>query len=108
MIGAGRQILDFATMGDRLYMAAEEAGLFVSDDSGDNWAHIFVDSTDTDPSNRRNVVHALNVLGDTLRVGTDSGFVSLFMDPIGLIDSTRSYVFLETDSSSTLLMKKWT
>jgi len=105
VIGADRRIFDFAAMGDRLYMAAEEAGLYVSADTGMSWDHIFVDSSNIDPANRRNVVFALSALGDTLRIGTDSGLVQLFMEPTGVIDSSRNFVFPESDSSSTRVIR---
>ncbi|MEW6050066.1 MAG: hypothetical protein AB1644_03270 [Candidatus Zixiibacteriota bacterium] len=99
VVGTGRQILDFAVMRDRLYMAAEEAGLFVSLDTGKTWQHIFVDSADTTPADRRNVVRALDVLADTLRAGGDSGLVTLYLSPTGSIDSSMFHVFPENLSS---------
>ncbi len=90
--GANR-IWGFDNIGERLYMAAESAGLFVSNDSGLSWTRIFVDSSDITPANRRNAVFSLESIGDTLRVGTDSGLVQLFLDTSGLIDSSRFYVF---------------
>jgi hypothetical protein len=88
-----RLIEDFAPIRNRLYMAAGVAGLFVSSDTGATWSHLFVDSTDTTSANRRNAVHALSPLGDTLRVGTDSGLVSLYLDTSGAVDSSAKYVF---------------
>lgn len=98
-------ISDFAVMGERLYMAAEEAGLFVSVDSGETWSHMYVDSSDTTSDNRRNVVHALNALADTLRVGTDSGLVMLYLDSTGQIDSSRFHVFPEGVTSSAKVIR---
>jgi len=105
VIGDNRRISEFAMMNGRMYMAAEEAGLFVSIDTGQTWEHIFVDSTDITAANRRNVVHAVCPLGDTLRVGTDSGLVTLYMDPTGQIDSSWFYVFEESVTSSTKIVK---
>ena len=85
----------FTAIGERLYMAAEEAGLFVSADTGQSWSRIFVDSSNITSANRRNAVFALEGVGDTLRVGTDSGLVQLFLDPNGMIDSSRFFVFGE-------------
>ncbi|MCK4632429.1 MAG: hypothetical protein KAT79_04110, partial [candidate division Zixibacteria bacterium] len=85
-------------------LAAEEAGLFVSADTGLNWTHMWVDASDTTATNRRNVVHALHAYHDTLRVGTDSGLVTLYLDPSGAIDSSFNNVFLEDDSSSTVVV----
>jgi len=102
VIGANRKISDFELIGSRLYMAAEEAGLFVSDDNGTTWNHLWVDLADTSGANRRNFVNALDATGDTLRVGTDSGLVSIYFDPTGAVDSVYSYPpFNEDDSSST-------
>lgn len=101
VVGANRTITDFTLMGDRLYLAGEEAGLFVSSDTGASWSHIFVDSSDMTSANRRNVVHSLANWGDTLLVGTDSGLVQLFMNGSGVIDSSRFHVFDEGAFSST-------
>lgn len=103
--GLNRRIHDFAVMGDRLYMAAEEAGLFVSPDAGVTWEHIFVDSSDMNPGNGFNVVWALNAWGDTLRVGTNSGLVNLYMDPTGVINSTWQYAFVEDDTCSSQVIR---
>ncbi|HWR84232.1 MAG TPA: FlgD immunoglobulin-like domain containing protein, partial [Candidatus Deferrimicrobium sp.] len=105
VIGPNRQITEFATIRERLYLAAEEAGVFVSQDSGSTWQHIFVDSSDTTSDNRRNIVHSLSALADTLRVGTDSGLVTLYFDSLGGVDSSRFHVFLENIRSSTMVMR---
>ncbi|MCH7689801.1 MAG: hypothetical protein IIA17_01990 [candidate division Zixibacteria bacterium] len=103
--GNSNRIYDFAVIGERLYLAAEEAGLLVSLDSGLNWSAVVVDTPDVSQGNRRNVVYALNAEADTLRLGTDSGLVQLFMDPSGVVDSTRFYVFTEDDNSSARVSK---
>ncbi|MFQ5453061.1 MAG: hypothetical protein ACE5D6_02605, partial [Candidatus Zixiibacteriota bacterium] len=105
IIGINKKISDFAVIQNRLYLAAEEAGLYVSNDTGMTWMHIFVDSSDITSANRRNIVHALNGWGDTLQVGTDSGLVQLFLSPGGLIDSSRFYVFDEGAFSSTKVIR---
>ncbi len=102
--GPNQKISDFAVIGGRLYVAAEELGLYVSADTGVSWMYIAVDTNDT-PANRRNVVHALDALADTLRVGTDSGLVTLYLDALGDIDSSRFYVFPEDDSSSAQVIR---
>lgn len=105
VIGPNRRILDFAVIRERLYMAAEEAGLFVSTDTGETWTKIYIDTLDTTLVNRRNVVHALNALADTLRVGTDSGYVALYLDSAGQIDSTYFHVFSDGPSSSAKVIR---
>jgi hypothetical protein len=94
-------INDFAIMNDRIYMSAGNAGLFVSNDTGNSWNHIFVDSSVITPSNLRNNINTVFAKGDTLLVGTDSGLVHLFMNINGLVDSSRYLVFMEDGSSST-------
>ncbi len=100
VIGLNRTIHSFASINQRLYLAGEEGGLFVSVDTGLTWTHIYVDSSNITPANRRNVVFALESSYDTLRVGTDSGLVTLFLSPTGLIDSSRYAVFPEGAFSS--------
>ncbi len=95
VIGADRKISEIISMKDRLYLAGETAGLFVSNDTGLTWSHIWVDSSDTSVNNVRNTVHALNALDDTLRVGTDSGLVTLYMNEFGEIQSHWYDVFTE-------------
>ena len=106
VIGENRKISEITSMRDRLYLAGESAGLFVSDDTGLTWTHIWVDSSDISANNGRNIVHAFDVLGDTLRVGTDSGLVTLYMNEIGEIQSFWYDVFSERpDLSSTQVIK---
>ncbi|MEE8404959.1 MAG: hypothetical protein V3S17_06175 [candidate division Zixibacteria bacterium] len=100
LAGNSNRIYDFAVIGERLYLAAEEAGLLVSLDSGLSWSAVVVDTPDVSQGNRRNVVYALNAEADTLRLGTDSGLVQLFMNPAGVVDSSRFYVFTEDANSS--------
>lgn len=103
--GNSNRIYDFAVIGERLYLAAEEAGLLVSQDSGLSWSTVVIDTPDISLGNRRNVVYALDAQADTLRLGTDSGLVQLFMDPAGALDSSRFYVFTEDANSSARVTK---
>ncbi|MBU8934227.1 MAG: hypothetical protein KOO62_09500 [candidate division Zixibacteria bacterium] len=96
VIGENRKISGMTSMRSRLYLAAETAGLFVSIDTGQSWSHIWVDSSDTSTANKRNVVHDFDVLSDTLRIGTDSGLVTWYMDSAGTIESYRYDVFVES------------
>ena len=91
--GTDRRIVDFASIGNRLYLAAQQSGLYESSDTGATWSHLWVDPADTTSSNLRNSVYALYALGDTLRIGTDSGLVTWDLNPAGQVDSARFYVF---------------
>lgn len=103
--GSDSTISDFAVMDNRLYMAAEQAGLFVSPDNGDNWTHIFVDSSDTSTSNGRNTVHALEAYSDTLLIGTDSGLVTWHLDAAGELLGSHYNVIPDTDSSGARVVR---
>ena len=100
VVGSNRVIKDFATIRERTFMAAEEAGYFISNDTGTTWAHQFVDSTNTTTANRRNVVTALATYEDVLLLGTDSGTVFYFFDSLGAVDSVTAHVFPESFESS--------
>ncbi len=89
-LGVGRTITDFATMGDRIYAAVENAGLYVSTDSGQFWQAVPLSWS---------VVNALDVLEDTLFVGTDSGLVNLTMNPSGDVVNVDLTYFGDTDST---------
>lgn len=104
-VGANRTISDFAVVSGRLYLAGQEAGLHVSTDTGTSWTKVPIDLADTTLTNKRNVVHALASLGDTLWVGTDSGLVTLFLDPVGAIDSSRFHVFAESATSGARVIR---
>jgi hypothetical protein len=104
-VGANRTISDFARIGNRLYLAGQEAGLYVSSDTGTSWTKLPIDLADTTLTNKRNVVHALASLGDTLWVGTDSGLVTLFLGPAGAIDSSRFHVFAESATSGARVIR---
>jgi len=103
--GLNRRVLDFAVMNDRLYLAAEAAGLYVSSDTGSTWEHIFVDSSDVSPGNGFNTVNALNAWGDTLRIGTNSGLANLYMTATGTIDSAIYYSFPEDAVNSSQVIR---
>ncbi len=109
--GANQYIQDFASVRNRLYMAAQEAGLFVSGDTGRSWTHIQIDTAGPgndafgSPLNRRNIVHALCSSFDTLWVGTDSGLVTYFFDSAGNVDSSRNKVFTEDLFSSAKVVR---
>ena len=92
-------ITGFATIGERLYMAAQDAGLFVSEDTGMTWEKILIDSIEV--TSLRNTVNAVFSLDDLLLVGTDTGLASLYCDTGGAIDSVLFHVFAEHDSSAT-------
>lgn len=97
--GLNRRVVDFAGIRNRLYLAAQNAGLFVSSDTGATWTHLWVDQADTTILNLRNNTYALLAIGDTLRIGTDSGLVTWFLDSTGVVDSSRNYVFPDNSFS---------
>jgi FlgD Ig-like domain len=103
--GPNTRISDFAVIRERIYMAAQTAGLFMSVDSGSNWTQLYVDSANLSPLNGWNTVNALDPLGDTLRIGTDSGLVTIYMDPAGVYLSMRKLSFPENGSSSTKVVQ---
>jgi FlgD Ig-like domain len=103
--GPNTKISDFAVISERIYMAAQTAGLFVSADSGDNWTQLYVDSANQSLFNGWNTVNALDPLGDTLRIGTDSGLVTIYMDASGVFQSLRKLSFPENGSSSTKVVQ---
>ncbi len=98
-IGTDRVINDFELMNGRLYAAAQNSGLLVSPDTGQTWAQIWPDNTQVEGA-AINVVWAVHALADTLRVGTDTGLVTLYMDPTGVIDSSRVDVFTDNPNIS--------
>jgi hypothetical protein len=103
LTGAGKTVSDFATMRNRLYMAAQQAGMYVSTDTGANWTPLLIDSLA--PTRATNVVNAFDVWGDTLRVGTDSGLVLIAMDSLGNFQSRTHFGFAESDSSSRRIIR---
>ena len=96
VIGADKQISGFTVFGDRLYMAAQTAGLFVSVDSGQNWTGIPLDTLFASPALQ--AVNAVNYLEDTLYLGTDSGLVELTMDGSGVITTATHYPIVDSDT----------
>ncbi len=98
--GANHDVSSMTMMGDRMYLAAQESGLFVSNDTGTTWSHLWVDSTDTSSANGRNIAWGLEALGDTLHIGTDSGLVRWYLDPAGAIDSSLYEVFVDDPTNS--------
>ncbi|MCP4684764.1 MAG: hypothetical protein GY867_04875 [bacterium] len=103
VVGLGRDIREFARVDDRLYMAATEAGLFVSSDSGRSWDHISLDTIVG--GSLTNHVNAVSVVEDSLLVGTDSGFVALQLDVSGNVLDFNHTTFTEDDTSSSRVVK---
>jgi hypothetical protein len=102
-IGLGKMIRDFAVIRGRMYMAAEKAAIFVSTDSGSNWAQLLIDSLS--PGRATNTANAFDVSGDTLRVGTDSGLVLIAMDSLGNFTARDHVDFAESGSSSRRIVR---
>lgn len=103
LTGANRRIYDFLTVSDRLYMAAEWSGLLMSLDSGQSWSPILIDTTDS--LSGHNIVYSLDMVEDTMLIGTDTGLVELVMDNTGAILDTRFEDFEDTDSSSARIIE---
>ena len=101
--GSNRQITGFLHAFDRLYLSAEQAGLWVSEDSGQSWSGILIDSADTNSA--LNHVNAVDVLDDTLLVATDSGLIELEFTPDGTITDTRHRAFADSDTSGARIVK---
>lgn len=94
-------ISDFTSIGERLYMAAQENGLVSSLDTGLTWERILIDSAN--PSglhNNVNSVFAVTEREGLLAVGTDTGLALLYLDQAGAIDSQEFHAFPEYDSTS--------
>ena len=102
-VGERKMIRDFAVMRNRVYMAAENAGLFVSLDSGGTWTRLLIDSTFA--TRATNSINAFDVSGDTLRVGTDSGLVLVAMDSLGNFTGRTHIDFAESATSSRRIIK---
>lgn len=96
--GAGETISDFVAVRNRLYMAAQQSGLYVSTDTGSTWSHLLIDSLN--PGSSINTVNALDVWMDTLRVGTDSGLLLIAADSVGTFLNLKHVPFAEDDSTS--------
>jgi hypothetical protein len=105
IIGSDKYAVDFAAIDHHLFLAAYEAGLFYSADTGRNWDKIYVDSSDTSSANRRNVINSIAADSNKLWLGTDLGLVLLYMSNPGVIDSSQNTVFADTDSTGAIISK---
>jgi hypothetical protein len=94
----GAPVSDFVAVRNRLYLAAQRWGLYVSSDTGATWSNMLINSADT--LNAINAVNALDIWMDTLRVGTDSGLVLIAMDSVGTFLNMKHVPFAEDDSTS--------
>jgi hypothetical protein len=103
VVGANRVISGFEFHNDRLFMAAHTAGLLVSDDTGQTWERILIDSASAEAA--INTVNSVSSYADTLLVGTDSGLVELWFDGSGYIIDSRHTYFPESDSSSSRVIR---
>ncbi len=93
LIGENRYPVAFDTIGQNLFMAAYEGGLYRSSDSGDTWQKMYVDTLDTTAANRRNVINTIAADSSILWAGTDSGVVMLYVSDSGTIDSSSNFDF---------------
>ena len=97
--GDNRFPLEFASIGYHLFMAAYEAGLYMSSDTGDTWNKIYTDTLDSTLADGRNIVSSIASDSFDLWIGTDSGIVRMQFDSAGSIISRQNFVFPERDSS---------
>ena len=99
LIGPKKYPVEFAAVGPNLFMAAYEAGLYMTPDTGHVWQKVYVDTLDTTLVNGRSIVHSVAADSSNLWVSTDSGLVKLFLDNLGLVDSFRYFPFADSDTT---------
>ena len=95
VVGPGRYAEEFAEIGYHIFMAAREAGLYMSSDTGNNWQKVYLDAADTTLLNGRNIINSVVADSNNLWIGTDSGVVLAYVNDLGGIDSTSFMVFAE-------------
>lgn len=83
VVGENRKVVDLTNMDGRLYLAGEQAGLFVSNDTGQTWQQLLYDSVNA--SSAVNAANAVYPYHDSLLVGTDTGLVFYRLDGTGVI-----------------------
>jgi len=103
LTGADSIVSDLAIVDGRVYAAAQQAGLFVSADSGLTWSPVPLDDWYSDEALL--TANALAVLDDTLLVGTDSGLVALTLDAGGAIIDAAHQPFFDTDTTSAKIVR---
>lgn len=97
--GSRKYAVEFAAVGSHLFMAALDAGLYVSSDTGQNWQKVYLDSADTTLDNGRNVINSIAADSSNLWIGTDSGVVLAYISDLGAVDSTKYTVFDDAANS---------
>ena len=102
-VGANSIVSDFATINGRVYAASQQAGLFVSTDSGMIWSQVPLDTWYSDQNLL--TANALEVFDDTLLVGTDSGLIALTLDAGGAITDAAHQPFYDTDTTSAKIIR---
>ncbi|UCD16444.1 MAG: hypothetical protein JSV44_08230, partial [Candidatus Zixiibacteriota bacterium] len=92
---------EFVELGNYLYMAAAEGGLYRTADIGQSWEKVTLDTLEASTASGRNIANSLaaDTIFNRLLVGTDSGLVTLYPDGLGEFDSLTYYVFPDNDSS---------
>lgn len=99
VIGENKYPAEFSSARSFLFMAAREAGLYMSADTGETWQKIYTDPADTTAANGRNTVNSVAADSATLWVGTDSGVVRIEFDDLGEVVSRENHTFVDSDSS---------
>jgi len=97
--GNNRYPVQFASVGHLLFMAAREAGLYLSTDTGYSWNKVYTDLLDSSVANGRNIINSIAIDSLEMWVGTDSGLVKMEFDNAGIVLSRQNYVFPENDTS---------
>jgi len=93
--GENKYIREFASFDHFLFLAAVEAGLYMSSDSGYTWQKVYIDENDTTLANGRSVAYSVAADSNLVWVGTDSGAVLLEFDETGAVVSRQNSVFVD-------------
>lgn len=101
--GPQRVIRDFAVVRHRLYAAFEKGGICMSADTGKNWSLFQI--LPANPTSAFNSANSISAIGDTVYVGTDTGFAVAYLSSSGSIDSTTLTTFPESATSSRKVLR---
>jgi photosystem II stability/assembly factor-like uncharacterized protein len=95
-VGNNRLVEEVEVLDDVIWVACNEGGLIYSADGGQSWENLYFDSSSTELSDARNVVHCLDLVRgeefSRLLAGTDSGAVGFYFSNPPAVDSA---IYLE-------------